>query len=190
LVVGDIQVSIGDLHNGDRTHLVNLAFGAALSSWLGADPEAIARAARGFRPGKHRREVVAEIDGVVWVDDSKATNPHAAIASIRSRDSVVLIAGGLAKGIDVSPIAREPNLRAVIGIGEAGPGLAEAAGAVGQSAETLDMAVRIAAGIAKPGDTVLLAPGCASFDQFESYVVRGDRFQELVNQLILEVNAR
>ncbi|HEY5889588.1 MAG TPA: UDP-N-acetylmuramoyl-L-alanine--D-glutamate ligase, partial [Acidimicrobiia bacterium] len=190
LVVGDIHVSIGDLPNGDPTHLVNLAFGAALSSWLGADPEAIAQAALSFRPGKHRREVVAEIDGVVWVDDSKATNPHAAIASIRSRDSVVLIAGGLAKGIDVSPIAREPNLSAVIGIGEAGPGLAEAAGAVGQSAETLEMAIQIAARVARPGDTVLLAPGCASFDQFESYVARGDRFQELVNQLIVEVNAK
>ncbi len=190
LVVGDISVPIGDLANGDPIHLVNLAFGAALSSWLGADPEAIAEAAMRFRSGKHRRQVVAEIGGVLWVDDSKATNPHAAIASIRSRDSVVLIAGGLAKGLDVSPIAREPNLSALIGIGEAGPGLAEAAGAVGQSAETLENAVQLAARIAQPGDTVLLAPGCASFDQFESYVARGNRFQELVNQLIVEVNTK
>ena len=117
------------------------------------------------------------------MNDSKATNPHAAIASIRSHDSVVLIAGGLAKGLDLLPMAEEPSLKAVIGIGADGPVLVEAAGDRGHLAGTLEAAVVIAAEIAVPGDTVLLAPGCASFDQFSSYAERGERFAELVEEM-------
>jgi UDP-N-acetylmuramoylalanine--D-glutamate ligase len=102
------------------------------------------------------------------------------VASIRDRGSVVLIAGGLAKGLDLTPLAGESNVRILIGIGEAGPSLVEAAGEKGRLAETLDIAVEMAALAARSGDTVLLAPGCASFDQFESYAARGDRFAELV----------
>jgi UDP-N-acetylmuramoylalanine--D-glutamate ligase len=190
LVVGDISVPVFELTSSDPVHLVNLATGAALASWLGAIPEAVADAARRYRPGNHRRQIVGSQGGVVWVDDSKATNPHAAIASIRSRQSVILIAGGLAKGLDVSPIAREPNLTAVIGIGESGPDLAAAAGALGHSVGTLERAVQLAAEIARPGDTVLLAPGCASFDQFASYQERGTRFQELVGEMTMEVKTQ
>jgi UDP-N-acetylmuramoylalanine--D-glutamate ligase len=93
---------------------------------------------------------------------------------------VILIAGGLAKGLDLRPLAKEPNLRAVIGIGTEGPVLAEAAGSRGHLAVTLDQAVELAAALAQPGDTVLLAPGCASFDQFRSYSERGDTFARLV----------
>lgn len=116
------------------------------------------------------------------MDDSKATNPHAAIASVRAHGPVVLIAGGLAKGLDPTPLVREPNVRMMIGIGEAGPRLATAAGESGRLAGSLDVAVEIAARTAEYGDTVLLAPGCASFDQFDSYAARGDRFAELVHQ--------
>ncbi len=133
-----------------------------------------------FRPGAHRRSLVAEIDGVRWVDDSKATNPHAALASIRAHGPVVLIAGGLAKGLDLTPIAEETNVKLLVGIGEAGPGLVDAAGDRGRLAGSLEVAVEVAAAAAEPGDTVLLAPGCASFDQFVSYGARGDRFSELV----------
>jgi UDP-N-acetylmuramoylalanine--D-glutamate ligase len=126
--------------------------------------------------------VVGEWDGVTWVDDSKATNPHAALASIRAHNSVILIAGGLAKGIDLTPLAGEENLSMLIGIGEAGPALAEAAGERGRLAGTLEIAIEMAANAARPGDTVLLAPGCASFDQFASYGARGDRFAEVVRE--------
>lgn len=190
LVVGEVSIPLSDLPRTDPVSLVNLATGAALASWLGADPGAVVEAAVKFAPGRHRREIVADKGGVVWIDDSKATNPHAALASIKSHESVLLIAGGLAKGIDVTPIAKEPNLKAVLGIGEAGPEIAAAAGAVGRWVETLENAVAVASELAEPGDTVLLAPGCASFDQFESYGARGDRFRELVNQSNVEAKRK
>jgi UDP-N-acetylmuramoylalanine--D-glutamate ligase len=179
LMVGDVRVATADLISADPIHLVNLAIAASLALRLGATPTGVAEAARTFSPGAHRRTVVAVSDGVEWVDDSKATNPHAAIASIRSHKSVILIAGGLAKGLDLRPLTEEPNLRAVIGIGAEGPVLAEAAGSRGHLVGTLDRAVDLAASLSEPGDTVLLAPGCASFDQFKSYAERGDQFASL-----------
>jgi UDP-N-acetylmuramoylalanine--D-glutamate ligase len=122
---------------------------------------------------------------VAFVDDSKATNPHAALASIASFPSVVLIAGGTTKGLDISPLARAANVRHVVAIGEAAAVLLEAAGAARSSpAGSMTEAVVIAASIARPGDTVLLAPGCASFDMFESYGARGDAFGLAVRKVI------
>lgn len=183
LVVGDVSVPVGELAINDPIHLSNLAMSAALSLWMGANPAAVARAAIGYRPGAHRRQMVSRREGVTWIDDSKATNPHAALASIRAHDSVILIAGGLAKGTDVGVLGEEPNLELVLGIGEAGPDIVAAAGRIGELAGTLERAVEIAHARARSGDTVLLAPGCASFDQFTSYGKRGDRFQELVSEL-------
>lgn len=182
LRVDDVAVDVSDLVSDDPTHLVNLACAAALALRVGATTEGVAQGAISYRPGAHRRTVVGKSDGVIWVDDSKATNPHAALASIRSHASVILIAGGLAKGIDLTPLTEEENVRMVIGIGEAGPALVEAAGDRGRLAGTLEIAVEVAGGAARPGDTVLLAPGCASFDQFASYGARGDRFAELVDE--------
>jgi len=182
LVVGDVTVDISDLVSDDPTHLVNLACAAALALRVGATPEGVAKGAISYRPGAHRRSVVADRGGVVWVDDSKATNPHAALASIRAHGPVILIAGGLAKGVDLTPLAEEENVRMIIGIGESGPGLVAVAGDRGRLAGTLEIAVEVAANAARPGDTVLLAPGCASFDQFASYGARGDRFNELVRE--------
>lgn len=182
LVVGDVSVDVSDLESHDPTHLVNLVCAGALALRMGASSQGVVSAAVAFRPGAHRRTVVAQAGGVTWIDDSKATNPHAALASIRAHDSVVLIAGGLAKGIDLTPLADEGNVRLLLGIGAAGPTLVEAAGDRGRLAGTLEIAVEAAAGAAVPGDTVLLAPGCASFDQFSSYSARGDRFVELVTE--------
>jgi UDP-N-acetylmuramoylalanine--D-glutamate ligase len=183
LVIGQLSISIGDLTSDDPTHLVNIATASALALRMGANPEGVIRAAKSFTPGAHRRTTVARGQGVNWVDDSKATNPHAALASIRAHESVVLIAGGLAKGLDVTPLALEPNVRVVLGIGEAGASLVEAAGARGHLAGTLEHAVEIATELAEPGDTVLLAPGCASFDQFSSYQERGDKFTQLAREI-------
>lgn len=183
LLVGDVILEVSDLRSADSTHLVNLAAAAALSLRMGATAEGVSQAARGFVPGQHRRSEIARFGGVTWVNDSKATNVHAAVASIRAHDSVVLIAGGLAKGLDLTPIAKEENVRELIGFGEAGPGLVEMAGERGYEASSLERAVSMAADLAHPGDTVLLAPGCASFDQFESYVARGERFTSLVRDL-------
>lgn len=180
LVVGDVAIDAGELASRDPIHIVNLACAVALARRMGASPEGVASGAIAFQPGSHRRQVIAEKGGVSWVDDSKATNPHAAVASIRSHGPVVLIAGGRAKGIDLGPVTAQDNVKMVIGIGEAGPALVEAAGERGRFAGTMEIAVEVAAEAAISGDTVLLAPACASFDQFASYGVRGERFTELV----------
>ncbi|MGF1618650.1 MAG: UDP-N-acetylmuramoyl-L-alanine--D-glutamate ligase [Acidimicrobiia bacterium] len=190
LVVGDVRVPVAELEIDDPIHLSNLAMSAALALWMGAAPSAVERAAIEYRPGAHRRQVVSVMQGVTWIDDSKATNPHAALASIRAHESVILIAGGLAKGTEVGVLGGEPNLRLVLGIGEAGSDIVARAGSIGELAGTLQEAVRIAHARARSGDTVLLAPGCASFDQFSSYGERGDRFQELVLELAAERTGR
>ena len=116
------------------------------------------------------------------MDDSKATNPHAALGAIRAYESVVLIAGGRNKGLEVGGITLEPNIRRVIAIGEAAADLAAAGGPVTIAAD-LEAAVALADQIAVDGDTVLLAPGCASFDMFRSYIDRGERFAASVRRI-------
>lgn len=184
LVFGGFSVDVRELRSSDPTHLVNLAMAGQLALHMGATPSGVTEAAIAYQAGAHRRSLVAVHDGVSWIDDSKATNPHAAMASIDSHEDVILIAGGKSKGMDLTPLGSDPNVRMAIGIGEAGQEIVDAAGERGRLAGTLDIAVEIAAQAARPGDTVLLAPGCASFDQFESYAARGDRFAELVRERV------
>jgi UDP-N-acetylmuramoylalanine--D-glutamate ligase len=129
--------------------------------------------------------LVGEVDRIAFVNDSKATNPHAALASIRSFPSVVLIAGGLAKGLDVSPLATAENVRMVVAIGEAAPMLLRAApeGRATTAASMVE-AVETAFAGARPGDTILLAPGCASFDMFDNYADRGAAFIAAVHKVL------
>ncbi|HEX2118906.1 MAG TPA: cyanophycin synthetase, partial [Acidimicrobiales bacterium] len=127
---------------------------------------------------------VAYADGVRWYDDSKATNPHAAVAAVRGFESVVLLAGGRNKGLDLSELGQvADHVRAVVAIGEAAPQVADAF--AGRRpvhvAESMPEAVAVAAGAAQPGDVVLLSPGCASFDWYRSYAERGDDFARSVN---------
>ncbi len=161
-------------------HHANVAAAATAAILAGADHEAIAEAARAYRPGRHRMEVVASARGVTWVDDSKATNPHAAAAALDGVRSAVWIAGGLAKGVDLSPLAEHlGRVRVALLIGEAAPALAalcERVGVEARHCDSIEAACEQAAGLARPGDTVLLAPACASFDQFRDYAERGDRF--------------
>ena len=179
LRLGDVSIPLADLPRRDSVMLVDIAAAAVAAAHLGATPEGILEAARGFVAGPHRRQVVGVWDGVTWIDDSKATNPHAAVAAIRDHDSVVLIAGGRNKGLDVSAIPLEPNLRLVVAVGEAAAELAASGGSV-KVAESLEEAVAVADEASVAGDTVLLAPGCASFDMFRSYAERGNEFSALV----------
>ncbi len=179
LTVADAAIPLSSMHRTDDAFVIDVAAAAAGALHLGANAAEVVRVASTYRPGKHRRQVVGSWNGVTWIDDSKATNPHAALAAIRAYPSVVLIAGGRAKGLDVSPLATESNVRAIVAIGEAAPVLAAASSRT-IVAETLEAAVAIADGIAQEGDTVLLAPGCASFDMFQSYAERGDRFASAV----------
>lgn len=172
-------------------HIANVAAAAAAALLAGADPAPVAAAARRFRPGAHRLELVGERGGVRYVDDSKATNPHAAVAALRATadgtGGIVWIAGGLAKGLDLRPLgAALAAVRHVVLIGAAADRLGELAGEHGvpaTRAATMEEAVRAAADHAEPGDTVLLAPACASFDQFVDYADRGDRFAAAVSTL-------
>jgi UDP-N-acetylmuramoylalanine--D-glutamate ligase len=164
----------------DAAFGLDIVAAAVAALEVGANHSAAEAALAEFTPEPHRRTVVAHVEGVTWVDDSKATNPHAALASIAGYPSVVLIAGGRTKGLDPRPLATAPGVKAVIAIGEAGSTLAEAGGARVAVADGMKEAVDLAREKSEPGDTVLLAPGCASFDMFESYAARGDAFADAV----------
>lgn len=181
---------IRDLPDLDYSFRVNLAASAVAAVELGADPAAAARVASRFRHRHHRRTVVGSLGDVTWVDDSKATNPHAAMAAIRSYPSVVLIAGGVRKGLDLSPLVRAPNVRYMVAMGECGPDLVEMAADLPTAlAKTMEEAVRMASDQARAGDTVLLSPGTTGFDMFTCYEHRGNVFIQHVDEYLGRVRA-
>lgn len=176
-------------------HLVADALAAAALALshpaVADDPTAIARGLRAFAPGAHRLATVACGAGVTWVDDSKATNTHSARAAIEGLEeaSCVWIVGGDTKGAEMAPLvaAVRTRLKAAVVIGREqeavlsalaaqAPGLAVVAIPDGKPAEVIAAAVRAAQGLAGPGDTVMLAPAAASWDQFSSYAERGELF--------------
>ncbi len=170
--------------------LTNALAAAALVLESGlADTAAVAAALATFRHPPHRIEPVAVIDGVRWFNDSKATTPHAALTAIRSFDHVVLLAGGLNKGLDLSSLATEKDrIKAVIGLGTAAENVTEAFEGLCPTsvASSMKEAVAIAADVAEAGDVVLLSPACASFDWYPAggYPARGDDFRQLVTALV------
>ena len=171
-------------------HLVNDVMAAAtIGAIAGAAPAAMTAAVETFHGLEHAMELVAEIDGVRFVNDSKATNIESALRSIESFDrGLVPIIGGRFKGGDLS-LLREPlkqRATAVVAIGEAKALVREAlAGAIDvHDADTLADAVTRAYALAPPSGVVLLAPACASFDMFRDYAERGRRFKEEVKRLV------
>jgi UDP-N-acetylmuramoylalanine--D-glutamate ligase len=171
-------------------NLANATAAATLARVAGVAEPAIRAALAEFRTGGHRLVPVATIGGVTWVDDSKATNPHAAQRAIESFDSVVWIAGGLNKGLSFDDLVRdtEGRLRAAVLIGtcrdEVRDALARHAPEVPvEDAGDLHTAVEAARRLARAGDTVLLAPAAASMDQFRDYADRGDQFAAAVRAL-------
>jgi UDP-N-acetylmuramoylalanine--D-glutamate ligase len=166
----------------DPSWVADLAMAAVMATSAGASGEGVASVLTGFHSGPHRRRTVGQTGGITWVDDSKATNPHAARAAASAYDRVILLAGGRNKDLDLSTIA-PATVRYVVAFGEAGPSVADAVTQPVTVVENLAAAVAAAARIAEEGDTVLLAPGCASFDEFESYAVRGTRFAQLVERM-------
>jgi UDP-N-acetylmuramoylalanine--D-glutamate ligase len=170
--------------------LTNGLAAAALAIESGlAGPDAVATALARFVGPPHRIELVGDAAGVRWFNDSKATTPHAASVAIRAFDHVVLIAGGLNKGLDLRPMAAAPErIRAVVAIGQAADVIADtfAGTAPIVVAGSMADAVERAADLARPGDVVLLSPGCASFDWYPDggYPARGEDFRQLVAQRI------
>lgn len=156
---------------------------------FGIADDVVLRALKSFRPLGHRLEFVAESGGVTYIDDSKATNPHATLAAVKGQTDVVLIAGGRSKGIDLSALrAAVPPVIAVVALGEA---QGEVAGVFEDlvpvdRANDMTEAVRLAMSRSVSGGSVLLSPGCASLDMYESYAARGDDFARAVRTLIEE----
>jgi UDP-N-acetylmuramoylalanine--D-glutamate ligase len=174
--------------------ILNILAAAGMSLCVGATAEAIAAGLDTFEPDSHRCETVAEFGGITWVNDSKATNSHAANASLRSFPSIVWIVGGLFKGTHIDELvqAHASRLRTVIAIGV---DRAEPRRVMGEwapdvpfheieSVDVMDEAVRVAASVAQPGDTVLLAPAAASMDQFIDYAERGRQFHAAVRAIV------
>lgn len=161
----------------------------AVAHAYGVADQAVADGLRVFAPEPHRGETVAALDGVRFVDNSKATNPHATIAAVGDDDDVVLIAGGDAKGIDLSPLASlAPHLAGVVAFGAAAEQVRSAfEGRVAvRDAGSIEEATRIAFENAPPHGTVLLAPACASWDMFADYAERGERFTAAARALARE----
>ncbi|MBM7114298.1 UDP-N-acetylmuramoyl-L-alanine--D-glutamate ligase [Archangium primigenium] len=170
-------------------HNTQNAMAAALLARLGGVPHAAVQAGLDRYPGlPHRLESVRVLEGVEWVNDSKATNVDSVLVALRafSRD-VVLIAGGKGKGAPYAPMVEEGRgkVKAVLTIGQDAPLLAEAYTGVApvHACGTLEEAVRQARALARAGDTILLSPACASYDQFQNFEHRGDTFKRLVGEL-------
>jgi UDP-N-acetylmuramoylalanine--D-glutamate ligase len=160
------------------------AAGAALE--YGVSIEDVARTVETFRPLSHRFELVAEIDGVAYIDDSKATNPHATLAAVQGLSDVVLIAGGRSKNIDLAPLAHAvPPVVQVVALGEAAAEVEDVFSSLVpvQRAASMNEAVRLAAEASSSKGSVLLSPGCASLDMYESYAARGEAFARAVHEL-------
>nr|WP_208544081.1 UDP-N-acetylmuramoyl-L-alanine--D-glutamate ligase [Nocardioides seonyuensis] len=187
--------SVDDLASPAPHFVANALAAAALARAHGVSQQAVREGLRAFRPDGHRIALVADRDGIAWVDDSKATNPHAAMSSLLAYDSVVWVAGGLAKGarFDELVLAVRERLRGVVLLGRDREVVAEALSrhapdvpvidtGEGETGAPMERVVDAAAGLARPGDTVLLAPGCASMDMFANYGARGDAFAAAVRR--------
>lgn len=176
------ELRLPGLHNR-----INAAAALAVNAALGFDSEPAIAALREFRALEHRLELVSELEGVRYYDDSKATTPEAVATAIGSFENpLLIILGGYDKGADLSAmcelVARRARLAACIG--QTGPKIAEQiarSGGRAEVCETLPRAVEACRAAARPGDAVLLSPGCASWGQFVDYRERGRLFRKLLN---------
>ncbi|MFI6086646.1 UDP-N-acetylmuramoyl-L-alanine--D-glutamate ligase [Streptomyces sp. NPDC051218] len=186
---------ISDVQPPAPHNIANALAAAALARAYGVPATAVRDGLRAFRPDAHRIEHVADVAEVAYVDDSKATNTHAAEASLAAYESIVWIAGGLAKGATFDELVTKSakRLRGVVLIGADRALIREALARHAPEVPVVDLdrtdtgamseAVRQAARLAEPGDTVLMAPACASMDMFTNYNKRGDAFADAVREL-------
>jgi len=180
---------LSDLLLEGRHNVANALAAMALGKVIGLDEQRMCEALRKFKGLDHRMQRVAEIDKVTWVNDSKATNIGACIAALLGYDrKVILIVGGDAKGADMNdlaPIIKEKAKHVVV-IGNDAELIKQSLADFGliSDAENMTQVVSICAGIAEPGDCVLLSPACASLDQYKNYQDRGNQFSKAVLALI------
>ena len=181
-------LSVHELATVGRHNQLNALAALAAGHLLGLDMTSMLQVLAEFPGLPHRMQFVAANKGVDYINDSKATNVAAAVASIRSVDGpLVLIAGGDGKGAEFTDLAEavSDKLRCAVLIGADAKKIAAALDTLVPAyfAETMRSAVSLAASLAQTGDTVLLAPACASFDQFDNYMARGDAFCDAVEAL-------
>jgi UDP-N-acetylmuramoylalanine--D-glutamate ligase len=191
---------LADVQPGSAHNISNTLAAAGLALSVGIAHPTIRKAIQVFRPGRHRIELVGEKDGVRWINDSKATNPHAAAASLNASTSTIWIAGGLAKGAAMHDLVLHGagHMKAAILIGKDRELIAaelikhsrhveiiRVDHLAGEDTSLMEKVVIQAAKLARSGDTVLMAPACASMDQFVSYADRGDQFCEAVRKIVL-----
>ncbi|MEU4078397.1 UDP-N-acetylmuramoyl-L-alanine--D-glutamate ligase [Streptomyces venezuelae] len=186
---------VSDVQPPAPHNIANALAAAALARAFGVDAKAVRDGLKAFRPDPHRIELVEEVQGVTYVDDSKATNTHAAEASLAAYDPIVWIAGGLAKGATFDELVKKSakRLRGAVLIGADRALIREALARHAPEVPVVDLdrtdtgamseAVREAARLARAGDTVLLAPACASMDMFTNYNKRGEAFADAVRAL-------
>ncbi|GGU89616.1 UDP-N-acetylmuramoylalanine--D-glutamate ligase [Streptomyces litmocidini] len=186
---------VSDVQPPAPHNIANALAAAALARAFGVEAKAVRDGLKAFRPDPHRIELVEEVEGVTYVDDSKATNTHAAEASLAAYDPIVWIAGGLAKGATFDELVQRSakRLRGAVLIGADRALIREALARHAPEVPVVDLdrtdtgamseAVREAARLARPGDTVLLAPACASMDMFTNYNKRGEAFADAVRAL-------
>jgi UDP-N-acetylmuramoylalanine--D-glutamate ligase len=179
----ETETNLRGLHNAE-----NLMASMAACETFGISIQTMREALVSYTPLPHRCEWVRTLDGVEYLNDSKATNLHALESALRSQlRPVVLLAGGKDKGLDYQPIV--PLLKekaiAVVTFGQIARALADVFSSVVkvESVVSLADAIEVARGLAPRGSTVLLSPGTSSFDQFSSYEQRGNTFRDLVHQL-------
>jgi UDP-N-acetylmuramoylalanine--D-glutamate ligase len=193
---GERLAEVADVRPPGLHNVANALAASALARVHGVGPAAVRDGLRAFQPGEHRAVLVAEHNNVRYVNDSKATNPHAAASSLGAYPSVVWVAGGQLKGASIDGLVREvaPRLRGVVVLGvDAGVISASLARHAPQvpthrvvpgDDEPMIAAVRAASAMARPGDVVLLAPAAASLDMFTNYAARGDAFATAVKRLL------
>jgi UDP-N-acetylmuramoylalanine--D-glutamate ligase len=184
---GEVIARTSELPRSFPHDVSNSLAATAIAVAAGARTAACREALRETEPLPHRLALLGESDGVRWYEDSKATTPASVRAAAAGFESLVLIAGGRNKGLDLSVLAAlAPPVHAVVAIGEAAGEVAAAfAGVVPVTeASTMEAAVEAAAAAARPGDAVVLSPGCASFDWYQSYGERGDHFAAIVRALL------
>ncbi|MEV5935436.1 UDP-N-acetylmuramoyl-L-alanine--D-glutamate ligase [Streptomyces sp. NPDC052079] len=186
---------VSDVRPPAPHNIANALAAAALARAYGVPASAVREGLRAFTPDAHRIAHVADLDGVAYVDDSKATNTHAAGASLAAYESIVWIAGGLAKGASFDELVADSakRLRGAVLIGRDRALIREALARHAPEVPVVDLdrtdtgamlqAVQEAKRLARPGDTVLLAPACASMDMFANYNKRGDAFAQAVREL-------
>jgi len=184
----DIRLPLEGVELGRGHHRENAVAALLAASAAGADPFKATLALASFEGLPHRGELVQRIGGVAWINDSKATNPAAALAALTSQSApVIWIAGGRDKGLAFEALAgaARGRVRAALLIGEAAGKIAGALAdrVASERVGTLEEAVHRAHSLAEPGDAVLLAPACTSLDQFRNFEERGDRFKQLVHAL-------